>query len=153
MTQHQRVTFTQGREVLEHAVDYLRSIVEVLEALKDQPHADRAALFLSSVLDEQRALLDAIDRFVDDAPAKAMDTYAQYVVELPGDLDPPPEPLDNLGLLQWLVGRNRHLDDTFTELAGTAATREIGEVFAGIARQVQAHDRRLSKEYQRMEDL
>lgn len=153
MTQHQRVTFTQGREVLEHAVDYLRRIVAVLEDLKEQAQAERVALFLSSVTGEQNALLDAIDRFIDDAPAKALDTYAQYTVELPDDLTPPKAPLDNLALLQWLVGHNRYLDEAFGELAGSAATREIGEVFGGVARQVQAHDRRLSKEYQRFEDL
>ena len=153
MTQHQRVTFTQGREVLEHAVDFLGQIVASLEDLNDQPQAERVAMLLFSVIREQRSLRDAVDRFADDAPDKALDTYAQYTVELPGDQGPPASPLTNLGLLQWVVGRNTHLYEMFAELAGTAPTREIGEVFEGVAQQVQAHDRRLSKEYQRFEDL
>jgi hypothetical protein len=153
MAHHERVTFTQGREVLEHAIRHLEKIGDALDTLQEGDHAERVGMLLTSVTREQRGLQESIDRFMEDAPDKVLDTYAQYTVELPTDVGAPESPLTTLSLTQWLVGHNAHLYEMFSELAGNAPSREIGEVFDGIARQVQAHDRRLSKEYQRFEDL
>jgi len=82
-----------------------------------------------------------------------LDTFTKYSVELPEAPAGPEEPLTTLGLTQWLVGLNQHLIGMFGELAETAATAEAREAFAAMTTQVLTHDRRLSKEYQRFEDL
>jgi hypothetical protein len=153
MSQHERVTFTQGREVLEHAIRFLRMVDDALEDLRDQQQSERVTLLLNSVTKEQRALTGSVERYLDDVADKVLDTYAQYTVELPVRVEPSEEPLTALGLIQWLVRLNAHLYEMFAELARSAPTSEIGEVFDGLAKQVQGHDRRLSKEYQRFEDL
>jgi hypothetical protein len=102
---------------------------------------------------EQRNLLGAIERYADDAPQKVLDTFITYAVEVPDASNPPAAPLTTLGLTQWLLGLNQHLIGTFQELADTAATGEARDAFGALAAQVQAHDRKLSKEYQRFEDL
>jgi hypothetical protein len=153
MSQHQRVTFTQGREVLDHAISYLRLIDDALEDRRDQQQSERVTLLLNSVCKDQRALSGAVERYLDDAADKVLDTYAQFTVELPVRIDLSEEPLTALGLIQWLAGLNAHLYEMFAELARSAPTSEIGDVFDGLAKQVQAHGRRLSKEYQRFEDL
>jgi hypothetical protein len=110
-------------------------------------------MLLRSVAVEQRNLLGALERFLDDLPANVADTYAQYTVELPATVEPPDDdPLTTLGLVRWLERQNRPLHATFAELAGKESG-EVAEVLGGIAAQVEAHDRRLSTEYQRLEDL
>jgi hypothetical protein len=153
MAQHERVTFTQGREVIEHAVAYLRKIEDVLEDLRDSAESERVAMLLTSVTKEQRALVGGVERYLEDASDKVLGTYAQYTIELPRDVDGPEAPVTSLVLIQWLVRMNSHLHDMFAELARSAPGAEIAEVFAGLAEQIQSQDRRLSKEYQRFEDL
>jgi hypothetical protein len=86
-------------------------------------------------------------------PDKVLDTYAQYTIELPAEFAPLPDSPTTLDLTQWVARYNGALLDTFAELADTGEPGEISEVFAGIAAQIQSHGRRLSKEYQRLEDL
>ena len=154
MSAHERVTFTQGREVIEHAVRHLSRVRDVLSDLREQDdHDERVAMFLDSVEVEQRNLLGALSRLLDDGAPKVLEAYAQYSVELPADIDPPKEdPLTTLGLLQWLTGQNDYVRNTFAELA-EKGDEEAKRVFASIADQVEGLDKRLAKEYQRTEDL
>jgi hypothetical protein len=110
-------------------------------------------MLLNSVEVDQRNLLGSIERLLEDSSDKVLDTYAQYTVELPGEIGPADEPLTTLGLIQWLERSNRPLQEMFAELAEKGDCAEADDVFAGIARQVEEHDKRLSKEYQRTEDL
>lgn len=153
MTQHERVTFTRGREVIEHSIQYLTRIRDALDELHSRDHGERVKMLLNSFEVEQRNLLGSIERYLEDAPDKVLRTYSQYTVELPAETEPAAEPLDSLGLVQWLEGCNRPLHEMFAELAEKRDSDEVAEVFAGIAEQIDAHDRRLSKEYQRSEDL
>jgi len=153
MTQHHRTSFTRAGGVLEHGIEYLTRIRDLLHDAREREHPERVRMLLDSFEAEQRNLLGALERYFDDAPDKVLDTFANYSVELPEVLDGPPEPLTTLGLTQWLLGRNLHLVGMFGELADTAASTEGREAFAALSSQVQAHDRRLSKEYQRFEDL
>lgn len=153
MSQHQRATFTRGGEVIEHTLHYLRRIADIIDDVRQQNHPERVGMLLDSTELEQRELIGALERLLDDAPEKVMETYAQYTVELPAEIQPPPDPPSTLDLVQWLSRYNSAVYDTFVELAETGDGGAISEVFGGIAEQVQAHERRLSMEYQRLEDL
>lgn len=153
MSQHQRATFTQGGEVIEHTLHYLRRIADVIDDVRHQNQPEREGMLLDSAELEQRKLIGGLERLLDDAPAKVMETYTQYTVELPAEIQAPPDPPSTLDLIQWLSRYNSAVYDTFTELAETGDGGEISEVFGGIAEQIQALEQRLSKEYQRLEDL
>jgi hypothetical protein len=153
MKHHERVTFNQGREILQHSVDYLRHVNDQLDAAAGHEHPERVRMLLESYRIEQRNLLEAIERYLEDAPDRVLNSYSQYAVELPAELVGPEEPLNTLSLTQWLMTLNQHLVSMFTELAGSAQNDALRNRFATLSDQVQAHDRRLSKEYQRFEDL
>jgi hypothetical protein len=153
MTRHQRATFTRGGEVIEHAVQYLKGIRDVLDDLRGENHGDRVAMFLNVIEVQERELIGALERFLDDVPDKVLDTYAQYTIELPAEFAPLPDSPTTLDLTQWVARYNGALQETFAELGDTGEPGEIADVFAGIAAQIQSHERRLSKEYQRFEDL
>ncbi len=153
MTQHKRYTYTSGREVIEHSVQYLTRIRDILDELREADHDERTKMILNSVEVEQRNFVGSIERFLEDAPEKVLRTYAQYTVELPEEIERPAEPLDSLGLIQWLERYNGYLHNMYAELSEKGDSKEVAEVFAGIAQQVESHDRRLSKEYQRSQDL
>lgn len=154
MSQHERVTFTQGREVIEHALRHLGRIRDVIDDLRGRSdHPERVRMLLESVEVEQRNLLGAVARLLEDGSRKALDTYAQYTVELPMSVGEPEEPLTTLSFVQWLERQNGFLYSTFAELADKGDNEEASQMFRGLADQVQSHERRLSKEYQRLEDL
>jgi hypothetical protein len=156
MTRHQRDTYIDGREILDRAQRHLAQVSDILEQARDRSPSERVRMLLDSVEVEQRNLLGAIERYRDDASDKILNTYAQYTVELPSDIEPPEEPLTTLGITQWLVQQNGLLQAMFTELAEKGEAGNAGErrqVFGALAQQLEAHDRRLSKEYQRFEDL
>ncbi|MDZ7670899.1 MAG: hypothetical protein U5Q16_16300 [Gammaproteobacteria bacterium] len=152
MSQHEQATFTQGGDVIEHTVNYLRRIADVIDDVRQQDNSERVGMLLDCAELEQRELIGALERLLDDAPQKVMETYAQYTVELPAEIQAP-DVQSTLDLIQWLSRYNSAVHETFTELAETADGGEITEVFGGIAEQIQAHEQRLSKEYQRLEDL
>lgn len=153
MSHHERVTFSSGSEAIEHGIRYLTWLRDALEDLGGRDHDLRVKMLLDSVTVEQRNLLGAIERFLEDAPDKALRTYAQYAVELPAQIEPAPEPLDSLALIQWLERHNQYLQSMFAELSKRGDAGEAADMFAGIAQQIESHDRRLSKEYQRSQDL
>ena len=153
MKHHDRVTFTQGGEVLEHAIEYLKHVSDLLEGQAGADLPERVRMLLDAYRVEQRNLLGALERYQADAPEKALSTYTQYAVELPAELAGPAKPLSTLALTQWVLGLNQHLVSLFTELAESGKNDSLGEIFSALADQVHAHDRRLSKEYQRFEDL
>lgn len=153
MAQHKHFTFRSGREVLDQSIQYLSGICEVLESLKDRDHGERVDMLLNSVAAEQRNLLGSIERLQEHASEKVVETFTQYTVEMPTEPGEPDEPLTTLGLIQWLTGLNRHLQELFHELSEHHDSDEATEAFAGIAQQIESHDMRLSKEYQRTEDL
>ncbi len=153
MKHHERVTFNQGREILQHSVDYLSHINEQLDGAAEREHPERVRMLLESYRIEQRNLLEAIERYLEDAPDKVLNAYSAFAAELPAELAGPEEPLSTLSLTQWLMALNQHLVSMFTELADSGKNDALRNIFATLSDQVQAHDRRLSKEYQRFEDL
>lgn len=153
MTQHTRTAFSRAGDVLEHAIGYLAHVSDLLDEVRGREHPERVQMLLDAFALEQRNLLGAVERYADDAPAKIADTFVQFSVEVPESLSGPGEPLTTLGLTQWLQGLNQHLVKVFEELAESAAAPEVRESFAALSGQVLGHDKRLSKEYQRFEDL
>ena len=153
MKKHQRVTFSQVSDLFDHAIRYLQHVLTLLDGLREQDLAERVEMLLSSYEIEQRNLLQAIERYVEDADERLMNTYAQNSVELPAELDGPEEPLSTLTLTRWLQGLNQHLVTLFHELAETSRSADLRGAFEAITRQIEAHERKLSKEYQRFEDL
>lgn len=153
MTQHTKTAFSRAGEVLEHAIGYLARVGDLLDEARGQEHPDRVRMLLDAFELEHRNLLGALERYADDAPAKVLDTFVQFSAEVPESLAGPEAPLTTLGLTQWLQGRNQHLVKIFGELAETATAPEVREAFAAMSKQVVGHEKRLSKEYQRFEDL
>ncbi|MGD8418031.1 MAG: hypothetical protein PVH91_13315 [Pseudomonadales bacterium] len=153
MKQRGRVTFSQAGEIFEHSIEYLTHIRELLETLRDQEHPQRVKMLLDSFALEHRQLLGAIERYVEDADDRLLNTYSQYAVELPAELSGPDSPLTTLALTQWLQALNQHLASMFRELAETAKSAELRGGFDALTQQVESHERKLSKEYQRFEDL
>jgi len=153
MKQYERVTFSQAQEVLEHAVDFLDHVAGMLDELNDGEPPERVRLLLESFETEQRALKGAMERYLEDAPARVLNTYTQYAVELPGELGGPERPLTTLRVTQWLQSLNRHVAELFRELADSTGSEEVRKAFGGLADQILSHERKLSKEYQRFEDL
>lgn len=153
MKKHQRVTFNQVSDIFEHAIDYLKHVVTLLDGLRERELSDRVEMLLSSYEVEERNLLGALERYVEDADDRLLNTYAQYSVELPAELDGPEEPLSTIALTRWLQGLNQHLVELFRELAGTSRSADQRGAFEAMTRQVESHERKLSKEYQRFEDL
>jgi len=156
MTQHRRDTYIDGHEILKRAARYLSQIRDVLDDAREQEHSERVNMLLTSVELEQRNLLGAVERYLEDAPEKILNTYAQYTVEIPSEVEPPEEPLTTLSLTQWLLRQNGLLQAMFAELADKgekANAEERRVVFGGLADQLESHNRLLSTEYQRFEDL
>jgi hypothetical protein len=156
MTQHQRDTYIDGHEILARAVHHLSQICDILHQAREKASSERVRMLLNSMELEQRNLLGAIERYREDAPDKLMNTFAQYTVELPSNVEPPQQPLTTLSSTQWLVQQNGLLHAVFKELAEKGEkgnAEETQNVWGGIAQQLEAHERRLAKEYQRFEDL
>lgn len=153
MDRHEHVTFTSGHDVIEHAIRYLTRIRDALDELQERDHGERVKMLLDSVEVDQRNLLGSLERLLENTSRKALNTFTQYTVELPTEIEMPEEPLTTLGLVQWLQEYNHHLQQMFTKISENQDSEEASNVFAGVAQQVESHDRRLSKEYQRTEDL
>ena len=153
MKQHQRVTFSQVNDIFEHSIDYLKHVAAMLDDLRTPDLSERVEMLLTSYEAEQRSLLGALERYVEDADERLLNTYAQYAVELPSELGGPEAPLTTLALTRWLQGLNQHLVTLFRELAGTSRSADLRGVFEALTRQIESHERKLSKEYQRFEDL
>ena len=153
MARHQQVTFHTGEEILEFAIRYLTRIRDMLDELSEAEHGERVKMLLASVEAEHRNVLGSIERVLEGASDKVRNVYAQYTVEMPTEIEPPADPLTTLGLIQWLENLNNPVQSMFAELSGNEDSEEAGEVFGGIAQQIEAHNMRLSKEYQRTEDL
>ena len=153
MAKHEHVTFSSGRDVIEHAVRYLTWIRDALDELSERQHGERLRMLLESVEADQRNLLGSLERLLEDASRKALNTYTQYTVEIPSEIEMPEEPLTTLGLVQWLQEYNSQLHKMFAKIAENEDSEEASNLFGGIAQQVEAHERRLSKEYQRTESL
>jgi hypothetical protein len=156
MTRHQRDTYIDGHEILVRAVRHLSQIRDILDRARERESSERVRMLLNSMELEQRNLLGAIERYREDAPDKLLNTFAQYTVEVPSDIDPPEEPLTTLSVTQWLLRQNGLLHAMFKELTEKGEKgndQERRDVWGGIAQQLEAHERRLSKEYQRFEDL
>lgn len=153
MKQNERSTFSRTIEVVEHGIDYLKRVRDVLSSLRDGEHPERVTMLLDSFELEHRNLLGAIERYREDADDRLLQTYAQYTVLLPVEMSEPDRPLTTLSLMTWLQRLNQPLASMFRELAETAKTPDLREAFAALADQVESHERKLSKEYQRLEDL
>ena len=153
MARHQQVTFHRGEEILEFSIRYLTRIRDILDELSQGEHQERVKMLLASVEAEQRNLLGSIERVLEDTSDKVRNVYAQYTVEIPAEIEPPADPLTTLGLIQWLEGLNDPVRSMFKELSENEDAEEADEVFGSIAQQIEAHNMRLSKEYQRTEDL
>ncbi|HEX7037054.1 MAG TPA: hypothetical protein VF210_14860 [Pseudomonadales bacterium] len=154
MPRHKHYTFRTGEQVLEHAVRHLRATADALEALAKRDNGARVQLLLDSIAPEQRRLLDNVERVLEEGSDKLLNTYTQYTVEMPTEFDPPDEnSLSGIDVIQWLQSLNEPLREMFEELADNRDSEEASEAYAALAQQLEAHEMRLSKEYQRTEDL
>lgn len=153
MVRHKHYTFRSGQEVLEHAIRHLSAIRDALDNLQSHEHEERVKLLLTSVAAEHRNVLGSVERLLEDGSDTLRGTYAQYTAEMPMEIEAPDEPLTTLGLIQWLDSLIKPLRQMFHELAENHDSEDSTEAYAGLAQQLESYEMRLSKEYQRTEDL
>ncbi len=153
MNKHTRSAFSRIGEVLEHSIDYLSRVGVQLEQARPRELPERVRMLLVSFEADQRNLLAALERYVEDAPESITETFINFHAPLPEEVAGPDDPLTTVSLTLWLEEMNQRLIDMFTELAAIAASADAREAMTALANMVQAHDRRLSKEYARGEDL
>ena len=153
MRPNERVTMSQISEVLDHAIRYLQHINEVLHSELESAPTERVRMLLAAFELEQRALTGAIERYQEDASARVLGRFVNFSAELPADIAGPASADSTLAVTEWLVGVNKHLHELFSEVAGTVNVEDVRTALAGLADQVETHERKLSKEFQRFEDL
>ncbi|MGE0622844.1 MAG: hypothetical protein AB7I04_15625 [Pseudomonadales bacterium] len=153
MKQHQRSTFNQTVEILEHSVAYLKDVRDLLSGFQVDEHPERVVMLLESFELAHRKLLGALERYLQDADGRVLETYAQYTVLLPVELGKPHTPLTTLSLMRWLQDLNEPLECMFRELAETANSPGLREAFTALTGLVESHERMLSQEYQHLEGL
>jgi len=153
MNKNTRTAFSRIGDVLEHGIEHLSRVGDQLEKARPRELPERVRMLLASFEADQRNLLAAMELYVEDAPDNVSETFINFHSPLPEEVVGPDDPLTTLSLTLWLEEMNQPLIDVFTELAATAASVDAREAMTALADMVQAHDRRLSKEYQRGEDL
>ncbi len=153
MPHRKRITFSRGEEFLDHAVACLQAIGDSLAGLKSRPLAAREGMLLDAYARQHAQLTEALRRYLEDAPQAALGTWSQFACELPEQPVPPPEALSTLSLTQWLLAANQELIEAFEYVATNASSEEQRQAFETLAEQIRTHDRTISKEYQRFEDL
>lgn len=153
MEKHTRSAFSRIGEILQRSIDYISRIGAQLERARLRELPERVRMLLTRFEADQRKLLAAMELYVDDIPAGVSDTYVNFYSAFPEAVDGPEDPLTTLGLTSWLEELNQHLIDVFGELASTTASTEVRDAMTALANMVQAHDRRLSMDYQRGEDM
>ncbi len=153
MRPNQRVTMSQIGEVLDHAIDYLRHLNEVLAEAQANAASERVRMLLNAFGLEQRGLTEAIERYQEDASDRVVGRFINFSTELPAEVAGPDSTDTTLSVTEWLLGANKHLADLFGEVAGSVNVEDVQTAFTGLANQIETHERKLSKEYQRFEDL
>lgn len=153
MPHRKRITFTQGQEILEHAIEYLEAVSDCLADLARRGLPERERMLLDAFASEHAKLTEALARYLEDAPPAALGTFSQFNCELPAAPSPPPEEISTLSLTQWLIAANQELVNACESIAANAASEEQRQAFEALSELVRTHDRTLSKEYQRFEDL
>ena len=153
MRPNERVTMSQIGEVLAHSVRYLQHVNETLRGLLESADSERVRMLLKAFELEQRSLRAAIESYQEDASDRVLGRFVNFSAELPASIAGPESAGTTLGVTEWLVEVNKHLHELFSEVAGTVAVEEVCMALKGLADQVEAHERKLSKEYQRFEDL
>lgn len=153
MRPNERVTMSQISEVLEHAIRYLQHINEVIDSALESASTERVRMLLGAFKLEQQALTSAIERYQEDAPERVLGRFVNFSAELPATIAGPESADSTLAVTEWLVGVDKHLQDLFSEVAGSVNVEEVRTALTALADQVETHERKLSKEYQRFEDL
>jgi hypothetical protein len=153
MRPNERVAMTRIGEVLDHAVRYLQHVNEIIHSQLESAPTERVRMLLGAFELEQRALTGAIERYQEDAEERVLGRFVNFSVELPAAIAGPDSNDSTLAVTEWLVGVNTHLHDLFSEVAGSVNVEDVRTALTGLADQIETHERKLSKEYQRFEDL
>jgi len=153
MRPNERIAMNQIGDVLDHAIRYLQHVNEVIESEKAGEPVERVRMLLDAFAIEQRALSGALERYQEDASDRVLGRYINFTAELPAAIAGPVSADTTLAITEWLIGVNKHLYDLFDEVAANVNADDVRTAFAGLARQIESHERKLSKEYQRFEDL
>jgi hypothetical protein len=152
-----RQHFEQLGAVLVDVTEYVAATVSVLESLNGLRMTQRAALLAPAFALAERHLLGALERYLDDAPSAVVDTYVPYRLALPLVIAPdtrgPREALDAPSLTRWLLALHRPLQLLCEELSAEMPEASAREALRGLATQMDAHGRALSKTFLRVEDL
>jgi rubrerythrin len=154
MAHRERNTYLRDDEIIERARAYLGDVQRVLEERsRDDRESERVRMILDVFASQQRRLVDSIERFAEDLPDNARDTYSQYVLDVPEHAPALPQPVAADDLTSWLLKANQSVHDMFRELAEKAENPPIGQLFGGLASQIDGHNRRISQETNRFRDL
>jgi rubrerythrin len=151
---HPRSTFIEARQILERTRGFARGGRERLARELQRSEQDSRTQILLDTVEEQRlALEQAIDQCVETVSENALQTRAQYTIDLwEGKPSLPPDhSLD--AAVQWLLELDRRLVETYRALADRSTNQELARLFASLVELIEAHDRRLSREVQSIYDL
>ena len=153
MRPNERVTMGQISDVIEHAVSYLHHVNDLIHEQREAASSERVRLLLNAFELEQRALTGAIERYQEDAAERVLGRFVNFSAELPATVAGPESADTTLAVTEWLLGLSKHLHGVFSEVAGSVNVEDVRTAFTALANQVETHERKLSKEYQRFEDL
>lgn len=152
MDHEERATFQTCTEVLEHSIDYVKSVRDALDALREIDHGERIGEMLEEIELEERRLLGALERYLEDVDGGAFQTYEQFMVPLPKTL-PEAEIASIDDAARWAYACNEPLITRFQELAETAATDELAEAFQSLVDLVRNADKRITTAYDGLKDI
>lgn len=137
---HDRDTFLPARELMVRAIDYATKIEHRLGRLSGLSRDSRAALLQSAFRSEQARLTTSLRRYLQDAPAGILETFAQATIAVPESLPELGAPMTPESLTQWMLDVNRPLLALFSEAGDALEATAAHDVFDNLASLVQHHE-------------
>jgi hypothetical protein len=152
MTRTERDTFRSAREVLAHAIAYSDSIERRL-GHADAPAQARTSLLQSAFAAEQSKLTTSLKRYLEEAPAEILDTFAQYSASLPDPLHEPASRFTPESLTQWLLDVHQPLNAMFSEVADAVVATPAQNVFENLTELIRSHEMHIVQAADGAQDL
>lgn len=98
-------------------------------------------------------LAEALERFRGIAPDEVLDEEAQYTVEIPTRVAPPPTGSDPAQTLVWARELVEDLKRAFGEMADSAQKPSLEEMYRNLVELMAGHQQRLARIEQDLRDL
>lgn len=150
--------FEQTRDVLNHARDFHRKVSDFYHELEEQSDQKRVRLLLDYMAGREKELADALDDFVNQASTDVLNTWFQFTHD---------DDTLQLNCPDVEVKREMSVDDVMSmamrfhdclmrlygELAGSARSNRVREVFLSLMQEAEKEWERLERNAQSWMDL